>query len=175
MKTTANLRGAQATVVAAPDRPTVVDWWGNVRRLVDRGCRLLDAEDYRAWLAHCSQEFRYTIQTFSQEIRRDVIWLQKDRDGLALLFDQIPMHERYKGNFRRIVGWTDVTAEDPTSSVLAESAICVYHFDLYGESKLYCTAKYRDELLVERGQLVLQSRVVVMDTRRLPFASHVPI
>jgi len=123
----------------------------------------------------CADDFQYIIQTYSQEIRREVILLDQDLKGLRLLLDQLPMHERYKGFFRRMLGWTDVTMDEKFGNFLAESAVCVYHVDLHGESQLYCTARYRDELRADGADLVLLSRIVLMDTRKLPFGSHAPI
>lgn len=145
------------------------------RSFVERGCRLLDSENYAAWLADCSERFRYRIQAYSHEIRREMIWLDKDKASLALLFEQLPMHERYKGNFRRLLGWTDVVQHEASGGVVTESGFSVYHVDLHGESRLYCTGRYRDELDIEDRGCRLRSRTVLMDTRRLPFASHVPI
>lgn len=163
-------------MAASASETAKLELWNAARRFLERGCRLLDCEDYEAWLAGCGDSFQYTIQAFSQEIRRDVIWLDKDREGLRLLFKQLPMHERYRGAFRRMLGWTEVSVRKDPKSFSAESAFCVYHVDLEGTSKLYCTGRYLDELSQEEdGALALCSRTVLMDTRRLPFGSHVPI
>lgn len=163
-------------VVDAQERPAADDGvFIMVRKFLERGCRLLDSEDYAGWLASCSGDIHYAIQAYSPEIRRDVIWLDKDRDGLRLLFEQLPMHERYKGVFRRMLGWTEAMVGDDPQTVMTDSGLCVYHTDIHGASVLYCTGRYRDEIRIENGQPVLRARTVLMDTRRLPFGSHVPI
>lgn len=147
-----------------------------IRRVIERGCQLLDAENYFEWLATCADDLEYSIRAYSPEIRNEVTWLEKDRKGLEVLFKQLPMHERYKGQFRRILGWTGSAGHDPAKRIFAvESSLCVYHTDLHGASVLYCTAKYRDNFRFESGVPVMCSRMVLMDTRRLPFGSHIPI
>lgn len=146
-----------------------------VRRFLERGCRLLDSDDYETWLGFCSPDFHYAIQAYSPEIRREVLWLDQNREGLRLLFSQLPLHERYKGTFRRALGWTDLAGGTDAGTVTSESALSVYHTDVHGTSVLYCVARYRDDISVENGRLLLRARTVLMDTRRLPFGSHVPI
>lgn len=45
----------------------------------------LDAKDFKGWLDLCSSAFAYTIRTFSPEIRKDVVWLDHDFEGMATL------------------------------------------------------------------------------------------
>ena len=40
----------------------------------------------------CDEDFRYTIATYSPEIRRDMVWLDHDRKGMETLFGNLPKH-----------------------------------------------------------------------------------
>lgn len=167
--------GATEAVGIQPSRAVDDRVFVLVRRFLERGCRLLDGEDYETWLGSCSADFHYAIQAYSPEIRREVLWLDQNRGGLRLLFEQLPLHERYKGTFRRALGWTDLAGGADAGTVTSESALSVYHTDVHGTSVLYCVARYRDEIHIENGCPLLRARTVLMDTRRLPFGSHVPI
>lgn len=146
-----------------------------IRRVIERSCRLLDACEYARWLDLCAKDFRYTVQVYSTEIRRDVVWLEKDREGMKLLLEQLPMHFTYKGSYRRLLGWTDLVMFERPEMVV-ESSISVFHTDVHGASSLYCTGIYRDRIRQEGGERpVLSSRTVVLDTRRVPFGSPVAI
>ena len=61
-----------------------------VEELVYQSCLLLDDRNYKGYLDLCSEQFRYTITAHSPEIRKDMIWLDKDRKGMKDLFDLLP-------------------------------------------------------------------------------------
>lgn len=147
----------------------------DVRDYLNYICRLLDAEKYSQWLELCSPDFRYVIQTYSPELRREVLWMDKDRQSLATLCEQLPQHEKYPGSLRRMIGWTVVVQRQSPDTLFVESAFTAYHTDQYGTSILFCTGMYVDQISAEVGRFTLRSRLVQMDTRRLPFGSHVPI
>jgi 3-phenylpropionate/cinnamic acid dioxygenase small subunit len=164
------------TMLAQMPEVSVSEALHAIRHVIDHGCRLLDAETYFEWLATCADDLKYSIRAYSPEIRNEVTWLEKDHKGLELLFKQLPMHEKYKGQFRRVPGWTDIVSQEgSTGTFIVESSLCVYHTDIHGMSILYCTGKYQDKFRFESGVPVMCSRLVMMDTRRLPFGSHIPI
>lgn len=147
-----------------------------IEQAVRHGCLLLDGEYYDEWLATCAPEFEYSIRAFSPELRNEVVWLDKRRDGLGVLFKQLGTHERYKGQFRRVVGGTVLLQADAANgSFLVESSMTAYHTDLHGTSGLYCAGRYRDEFRFEAGVVLMTSRRAMLDTRRLPFGSHIPV
>ena len=51
-----------------------------------RASLALDGADWTGFLNLCAPDFRYQISAYSPEIRRDMIWLDHDRAGLAQLF-----------------------------------------------------------------------------------------
>lgn len=143
---------------------------------VRHGCLLLDGEFYDEWLATCAPEFEYSIRAYSPELRDEVVWLDKTRDGLVVLFKQLGMHERYKGQFRRVVGGAVLLhADDANGTFVVESSFAAHHTDLHGESTFYCAGRYRDEFRFDAGVPLMTARKAMLDTRRLPFGSHVPI
>ena len=61
-----------------------------IEELIYRSCLALDARDYKAFLGLCDEDFKYTIATYSPEIRRDMVWLDHDRKGMETLFGNLP-------------------------------------------------------------------------------------
>ena len=137
--------------------------------------QLLDDENFLEWLALTTACFSYTITTYSPEIESDVVFLEKDRKGLVRLFDQLSMHERYPDTFRRILSVSRITDVTPQSCDVV-TPLSVFHTDLGGATGLYCVGVYTDrfELNTASGP-ILAMRKVKLDTRRLPFGSHIPI
>ncbi|WP_416173435.1 ATP-binding cassette domain-containing protein [Aerococcus mictus] len=58
----------------------------------------------------------------------------------------------------------------------AVTAISVYHTNVAGVSALFCVGTYEDTfVLTEESRFALAARKVTLDTRRLPFGSHIPM
>ena len=56
-----------------------------VRELIYRSCLLLDAEDFDGYLALYAPDCHYKITAYGPEIRKDMTWLDLDRDRLVAL------------------------------------------------------------------------------------------
>src|SRR5437773_4536826 len=63
-----------------------------IEELIYRSCLALDAKDYTAFLALCDADFRYSITTYSPELRKEQVWLDHDRAGMQTLFTNLPRH-----------------------------------------------------------------------------------
>lgn len=148
----------------------------SVREAIDTSCQLLDNENYGDWLALCADDFRYSIHSFSPEIRREMTVLDKNLGEMKLLFDQLRLHETRQGQWRRMIGGIRVcNPEAGTDTHGVVSALTVFHTDVYGSTTLFCVGRYQDRFRMTDGGPVIVSRRVLMDTRRLPFGSHVPL
>ena len=146
----------------------------NITDLVYRSSSLLDEEDFEGWLALCDAGFKYRIVTYSDELRREMIWLDKERQDLVHLFENVNQHERYTGRLRRHVSM--LRPDNTRGGVLSvRSEVAVYHTELNGVTQLYAIGTYRDGLVRTDGGLRLASREVNLHTRRLPFGPHVLI
>lgn len=148
---------------------------GEIQSSIAHSNYLMDAEKFSDWLALTHSTFTYGIYAFSPEIQGEVVLMEKDRAGLKLLFDQLTMHERYLDKFRRIVGGTFLGGiwDNGCSAV---TAISVYHTNVVGVSALFCVGTYEDTYVVtEESRFALAARKVTLDTRRLPFGSHIPM
>lgn len=146
----------------------------DVTDLIYRSSSLLDEENFAGWLALCDADFRYRIMTYSDELRRNMIWLDKERQDLVHLFENVNQHERYTGRLRRHISMLRV--ENTHGGALSvRSEVAVYHTELNGVTQLYAIGTYHDGLVRADGGLRLALREVELHTRRVPFGPHVLI
>jgi methanesulfonate monooxygenase small subunit len=66
----------------------------------------------------CAPDFTYVIRTFSREIRKEVIWLDHDYEGMASLVRQLPRHNTDQSEFTRHSTVYTVTADESGESVV---------------------------------------------------------
>ena len=106
-----------------------------VQDLVYKSCILLDAARYDEWLDLLEPDFRYRIVAHSEEIRKDMVWLDHDPEELKGLFKNLSSHIRVLGTYRRQVGvFEEVERSDDTIQI--NSSVVVYHTTPAGASKL---------------------------------------
>src|ERR1700675_3194028 len=63
-----------------------------IEELIYRSCLLLDDRDFGGYLDLCDDAFHYRITTFSPEIRKDMVWLEHNKQGMQMLFNNLPKH-----------------------------------------------------------------------------------
>jgi methanesulfonate monooxygenase subunit beta len=157
--------------MTAPLRPLVEE-------LVYEAALRLDAGDFAGFLALCDPRFRYRIGAFSPEIRRPMVWLDHDREGLGLLFETLPRHNSDHARLTRHVTLYTARA-DPASEgreAAAVSALQVFRTGLDGgATELFAAGKIHDRIrLVTDGGARLLDRRIELETRRLGIGSHIP-
>ena len=142
--------------------------------LVYRSCLALDAGDYKAFLALCDEDFRYTISTYSPEIRKEMVWLDHDRKGMETLFTNLPRHNSDHSPLTRHV--TVYTVDSGASNDLSVvSALQVFKTELDGgATELFAVGRFYDTVKVNCAGPKLARRVVRLDTRLLGYGYHVP-
>lgn len=147
---------------------------GAARELVARSCLALDEEDGDGFLALCADDFRYRIEVASPELRRTMVWLEHDGDGLRELLGSLPEHLRRSGRLLRQLGASVSLSEDPQELRLGTS-FSVVHTRLDGRSVLWAAGRYRDVIGLRGDTLRLCARTVDLHTRDLGIGSHVPL
>lgn len=145
----------------------------SIIELIYDASSLLDEENFDQWLELCSSDFGYRITAFSDELGKPMTWMQQDKSGMAHVFSNVRNHERYSGRLRRHVSMPRISINGEVASVA--SVVAVYHTETNGATQLYAIARYRDVVKEITGRMFLAEREVYLDTRRLPFGSHVPI
>lgn len=144
-----------------------------IEELVYRSCLALDAKDYKAFLDLCEKDFRYTITTYSPEVRKDMVWLDHDRKGMETLLNNLPRHNSDHSPLTRHVTVYTVEADGATAKVV--SALQVFRTQLDGgATELFAVGHFHDTVKLDGGEPKLARRLVKLDTRQLGFGYHIP-
>lgn len=145
-----------------------------VSRLIYASVLKLDAEDFKGFLRHCAEGFRYAIKTYSPELGKEMTWLDHGRKGMQDLFAMLPQHVRMKGRFKRHVSIYSIDPQED-GSVKAHSSVLLIHTDPEGNSKLFAAGQYEDVIDLSGDTPRLAARVVRLDTRELGPGMHIPV
>lgn len=146
-----------------------------VVELIYRSCMSLDTGDFDQWLDLCAPEFRYTITTYSPEIRKEMVWLDHDREGMKGLFKMLPKHNSDHSPLTRHASVYLVKYDVAGKEVSVVTSLVVYKTQLDGgATELFAVGKYFDTISLEADIPLLTSRNVRLDTRELGIGSHLP-
>lgn len=144
-----------------------------IEELVYRSCLSLDARDYKGFLDLCDQEFRYTITTYSPEVRKDMVWLDHDRKGMETLFANLPKHNSDHSPITRHA--TVYTVDMGEGEATAVSALQVFRTQLDGgATELFAVGRFHDTVKLDGGGAKLARRLVRLETRQLGYGYHIP-
>lgn len=144
-----------------------------IEELVYRSCLALDAKDYKAFLALCDEDFRYTISTYSPEIRKEMVWLDHDRKGMETLFTNLPRHNSDHSPLTRHA--TVYTVQEKGAGAEVVSALQVFKTELDGgATELFAVGHFHDTVKLDGAGPRLVRRDVRLDTRLLGYGYHIP-
>jgi len=144
-----------------------------IEELIYRSCLALDAGDYKGFLALCAPEFRYTVSTYSPEVRREMVWLDHDRKGMETLFTNLPRHNSDHSALTRHA--TVYTVEPDGAQAKVVSALQVFRTQLDGgATELFAVGRFHDTVALDGGAPRLARRTVRLETRQLGYGYHVP-
>src|SRR5262245_53911970 len=142
-----------------------------IEELVYRSCLALDAKNFKAFLELCDAEFRYRIETYSPEIRREMVWLDHDRKGMETLFTNLPRHNSDHSPLTRHATVYTVDLDSGKASVV--SALQVFRTQLDGgATELFAVGRLHDTIDSQKMKIV--ERVVRLETRLLGYGYHIP-
>lgn len=146
-----------------------------IEELVYRSCLALDEKNFKAYLDLCDEGFRYTIAAHSPEIRKDMIWLDHDKPGMQLLFNNLSRHiSDHSPLTRHAIVFTVDYAADPMQANVV-SALQVFRTSLDGgATELFAIGRYLDAVRIDAGPPRLLKRVVKLETRQFGFGNHIP-
>ena len=147
-----------------------------IRELIARTCLALDGNDYLGYLKLCGKDFRYRITAYSPEIRKDMVWLDKDRKGMKDLFDLLPKQNMDRTPLTRHFSLFLLEPGSSDDRVKVTSALQLFRTETQGgATALVAVGKYIDEVRVDAsGAAELVDREVRLDTRMLGKGYHVP-
>lgn len=139
----------------------------------------LDERNWDAFLALTTPDFQYRIGTYSPEIKKQMLWLEHDREGLAALFALLNKHHSDHALWLRQLTLQSVeqSAADELQTV-SQLVIYATTFDLgdphveSGSTRVFAVGRYRDRLKRSDGRWLLAERYVQLDTRQLGVGTH---
>jgi methanesulfonate monooxygenase small subunit len=135
----------------------------------------LDAKDFAAYLELCDPAYHYLITAYSPEIRKDMIWLEHDKQGMQLLFANLPKHNSDQSPLSRHVSLYTVEHDEAGKRAKAVSALQVFKTTLDGGiTELFAVGKLYDTISLADEAPKLLERNVRLDTRMLGFGTHIP-
>ena len=147
-----------------------------IRRVLSNSCDRLDKGDYEGFLALCAENFSYKITAYSPEIRREMIWLEKDRSGLEDLLRLLPAHNRDRRPITRHFAVFDVDYDGDGHSATVISGLQVFRTESDGGvTSLVAVGKYIDKVALEGEAPALMSRELRLQTRMLEIGFHEPL
>jgi 3-phenylpropionate/cinnamic acid dioxygenase small subunit len=142
--------------------------------VVLRTARCLDELDFEAFLALCTTDFRYVVEVWSPDLRRDMIWFDHDRAGIEALFGSVHEHIVRPERTLRHLGQCLVDLEGADLASV-DTSVAVFMTDTHGDSRLWAVGRYLDRVERHGGSWLLAQRVVRLETRNLGIGSHLPV
>jgi len=147
-----------------------------IEELIYRSCLALDEKNFKAYLDLCDCDFHYSITAHSPEIRKDMIWLDHDKQSMQTLLGNLPRHNSDHSPLTRHA--TVYTVDIDTTKLQADvvTALQVFKTTLDGgATELFAVGRYLDSVkLDDGGHPKLLKRVVRLDTRQFGFGYHIP-
>jgi methanesulfonate monooxygenase small subunit len=141
-----------------------------------RTCLSLDARNFKDWLDVCAEEFTYTIGAWSPEIRKDVVFLDLDLNGLTTLVKHLPRHNTDQSAFTRHMSVYIVEAQSQEGLYAITSSVAIYRTELDGgTTRLFALGRYYDKVRATPDGWRFVAREVRLETRNLGIGTHYPL
>jgi methanesulfonate monooxygenase subunit beta len=147
----------------------------DIRQCVYDSCWYLDREEFENYLGTFAPDMRYFISTYSEELRKDMIWLDHDRVGMENVFAMLPQHVRMEGNFMRQANVYRITRDKKNGHADVTTTFIVVYTDLDGVTNVFAAGHYNDVIDTSGKEAKIQSREVRLETRDLGPGSHMPM
>lgn len=146
-----------------------------ISELIARSCMLLDDRQFADYLALCDEAYHYRITAYSPEIRKDMTWLEHDRAGMQLLFNNLPRHNSDQSPLTRHVTVYTVTEDAAAQQATVVSALQVFRTSLDGgATELFAVGRLLDTVSLAGDVPRLLDRNVRLQTRMPGYGYHIP-
>lgn len=140
-----------------------------------RSCLALDEKNFAGYLDLCDPAFHYAITAYSPEIRKEMTWLEHDKEGMKTLFTNLPKHNSDQSPLSRHSTVYTVEQDEAKQQAKVVSALQVYRTALDGgATELFAVGKVYDTITFNGGSPKLLDRNIRLDTRMLGFGYHIP-
>lgn len=147
----------------------------DISELIVNSCMALDDKNFAGYLELCDPAYRYSITAYSPEIRKEMIWLEHDKQGMQTLFTNLPRHNSDQSPLTRHVTVYTVRTDADAKKAKVVSALQVFKTQLDGgATELFAVGKMHDTVDLSGDRPRLLDRNVRLDTRMLGYGYHIP-
>lgn len=147
----------------------------SIRELIADLCLCLDRNDYKGYLAMCDADFNYRITAYSPEIRRDMLWFEKDKKGLEAMVGLLPKQNMDRTPLTRHFNMCVISPSPQGDTHQVRSTLQVFRTEHDGgETSLVAIGEYLDKVRIMSDRAFLVDREVRLQTRMLGKGYHVP-
>lgn len=146
-----------------------------VAGLVHDACTALDERRFDDFLGICADDFRYRLTVYSPELRKQMVWLDADKQELHDLYALLPQQVRMNGILCRFANVTKVGPTDDAGDVPVSSAVTIYSTDTDGATRLLAVGRYDDVVTAGGSSVALRRRELRLHTRMLGPGSLEPL
>ena len=151
----------------------LVDGREQVRALVTRSAQLLDRGLYQEFVDLFASDGTYVLEAKSDEVGKEMTWLEADRGELAELLKEYRKYVRDKAYRTHLVAPDEI--EISHNAGKASSTFAVFRTDLSGNSTLYAVGHYEDDVVFEDGRWKLKRRKARLVTRQFSTPTPMPL
>lgn len=136
---------------------------------------MLDSKNFAGYLDLCDPAYHYAITAFSPEIRKEMTWLEHDKEGMKLLFNNLPKHNSDQSPLSRHATVYTVDIDTAKGEAKVVTAFQVFRTTLDGgATELFAVGKMHDTVKLNADGVKLLDRNVRLDTRMFGFGYHIP-
>lgn len=143
-----------------------------IRDLLQTAAWLLDTEAFADWVNLFVDEGNYQVRAYSTEIGVEMEWMNLTKDELSGMLEQVIEHLRDLAQRLHLVSSIQIDIHDHQAHSL--SSFAIFRTTPDGVSHCYAVGRYEDSLIKRNGAWRFLQRKVMLHTRVLEVASHLP-
>ena len=146
-----------------------------IRTLISNSAKFLDDENYAQFTELFLKNGRYLLVARSDEIGRDMTWLDMSRDELVALLEESHQHVHDLAKRMHIVSVDQIMFDELDNSAQVQSSFAVFRTDTAGNTEVYAVGRYCDNL--ERNGEVwrIKKRCVNVEPRIFRTPTPIPL
>ncbi len=143
--------------------------------LIYQSCIELDDKNFDRFLDLCDTDFSYKITAYSPEIRKEMTWLEHDKEGMKSLFTNLPRHNSDQSPLSRHATVYTVKENPENGEAEVVTGLQVFRTQLDGgATELFAVGRIYDTVKMDGDSPKLLSRNIHLETRMLGYGYHVP-
>ena len=146
-----------------------------IRTLISSSVKFLDEGNYAQFTELFLKNGRYLLVARSDEIGRDMTWLDMSRDELVALLEESHQHVHDLAERMHIVSVDQILLDGLDNSAQVQSSFAVFRTDTAGNTQVYAVGRYRDSLERDGKDWRIKERCVNVQTRMFRTPTPTPL